>query len=209
MTYIHFITKLASTFDSYCLSLALITLFKKVLKTNIKTFNSFATDVIELLNKYNHKNILLRNSDLSNLTKTYKKLLKKYNIYLTKTPQPSQQIVKLVRSISEENIKKDLKKKDCPLEKPDYNHITNRCLMKCKENKMRDANFKCVTSSKNKTRKIYKNNSFKKSSSNSSYIKSTCVKKGKDYNPFTRRCNKPCKDNQERNSDFKCVKKNI
>ena len=39
-------------------------------------------------------------------------------------------------------------------------------------------------------------------------IKLKCKEQNKDYNPKTKRCNKPCKKNEMRDFNFKCIKNN-
>ena len=41
-------------------------------------------------------------------------------------------------------MKKEIKKKECPPDKPIHNPKTNRCLMECKDGYMRNEEFKCV-----------------------------------------------------------------
>lgn len=77
-------------------------------------------------------------------------------------------------------------------DKTEYNPLRKRCVKKCKEGKMRNSMFRCITSktktkAKMKTRKI-------------------CLGM-KELNPATNRCVKQCKEGQHRNSAFKCVKK--
>ena len=71
--------------------------------------------------------------------------------------------------------------KDCG-ENKEYNHITKRCVKKCKPDYVRNADFKCIK------------------------IQNGPCPEGKERNPKTRRCVKKCKPGYKRNSTFKCVK---
>lgn len=89
-----------------------------------------------------------------------------------------------------------LKKKYCEDElKKDYNPDTNRCLMKCADNQIRNDKKRCISNkTKTSNKKNIKDNILK------------CLKKNKIYNPMSRRCLKKCKDTEIRNKKFKCVK---
>lgn len=93
---------------------------------------------------------------------------------------------------------KTLKKKYCEDElKKDYNAETNRCLIKCADNQIRNDKKRCISNkpkTTTKTQKNLKHNILR------------CLKKNKIYNPMSRRCLKKCKDNEIRNKKFKCVK---
>lgn len=79
---------------------------------------------------------------------------------------------------------------DCK-DETEFNPLRKRCVKKCKEGKMRNSMFRCITSktkanTKTKSRKI-------------------CLGM-KELNSATNRCVKQCKEGQHRNSGFKCVK---
>lgn len=87
-----------------------------------------------------------------------------------------------------------LKKKYCEEDlNKDYNPLTNRCLIKCTPNKIRNEKQRCI-SNKNKTKKNIKDNILR------------CLKQNKIYNPMSKRCLKKCRDTEIRNKNFKCVK---
>lgn len=100
--------------------------------------------------------------------------------------------------MSQKNWKHDvtLKKKYCEDElKKDYNGDTNRCLIKCADNQIRNEKKRCISNkTKTKTIKNIKDNILR------------CLKKNKIYNPMSRRCLKKCNDSEIRNKKFKCVK---
>jgi hypothetical protein len=146
-------------------------------------------------------NLFERRTNINKFKEEYTALLKKHKIYLTSsTPKPNIKIQDKVESIYKEELKKEIKKKECPPEKPIHNPNTNRCLMECKDGYIRNEEYKCVVN------KSLKKKSYKKSSSSKMSKKSECVKKNMDYNIKTRRCNKKCKANETRNDKFKCVK---
>lgn len=91
-----------------------------------------------------------------------------------------------------------LKKKYCEDElKKDYNSVSNRCLIKCADNQIRNDKKRCIS---NKTK------SLTKTKKNLKYSILQCLKKNKIYNPMTGRCLKKCNDTEIRNKKFKCVK---
>ena len=102
--------------------------------------------------------------------------------------------------MSQKSWKNDtaLKQKYCEDElKKDYNEATNRCLIKCANNKIRNEKKRCIsnkTKTTAKTKKNIKHNILR------------CLKKNKIYNPMSRRCLKKCKDTEIRNKKFRCVK---
>ena len=76
------------------------------------------------------------------------------------------------------------------------NPTTNRCVKRCKEGQQRNEKFKCVKI-KGIARKTTKNKKTKSPK--------VCPE-NKEMNPTTNRCVKRCKEDQQRNEKFKCVK---
>jgi len=183
-----FIDKFVKTYDVYCLSFALEPLFFNIAK-NVGKYKTFCIKCIYLLRNFNHKSILARNDDIQFLIDSYKKILNEENI---KKTNPSINIKK----IPNENFLYSISDKKCPDDKPILNKNTKRCLKLCKNGYIRDSNYKCILNKK-KTRITKSINKLSR--------KSKCENQDKDYNPYTKRCNKKCKKTQKRDSNFKCV----
>ena len=189
--YREFINKVATSFDGYSLSLALVELFQHI--SNENTYNRpFLTDAIRLTQQYVKKNLATRNTDFAELRKGYKKLLEKYKID-SREPSPTKENIELAATLSVTSLNHS--KPRCPRGKPDYNPITKKCVVACKDGKERNNKFRCVKTKKqtSSNRKTKKN------------TKSGCKTKGKDLNPKTGRCVNPCKQGQKRNAEFRCV----
>ena len=152
----------------------------------------------------------MKQSNLVELKEKYVSLLKKYDYYLKKAPEPSPLVVEAIEKIKKKEIKADLAK-NCPLAKPVLNPATNRCVAECKAGFIRNKSFRCVKMN------LAKNNNTKKSTTrkkhnvslvdnnNSSAKRKLCEKINKDYNHITKRCNVKCPKHKTRNSQFKCV----
>tara|TARA_Y100000992_G_scaffold128613_1_gene84663 strand:+ start:36665 stop:37912 length:1248 start_codon:yes stop_codon:yes gene_type:complete len=186
--YKNFIDKFIKTYDLYCLTFALEPLFYNIGK-NVEKYLTFSVKCIYLLRNFNHKSLLARNEKIELLIETYKKILEEENINKT-VPLIN------IEKIPSAEFKYSIKDKECPIDKPILNKNTNRCLKLCKDGYIRNSNYKCVTNKK-KTRitKII----------NKKSKKNKCEDENKDYNPYTKRCNKKCKITQKRDSKFKCV----
>lgn len=210
-THDDFISYLQKSFDIYCLSLALLNL------ANICNFNNrsslkkdaisltFFPELSKLLREYIISDVTKRNINISELKENYVSLLKNYNYYLKKAPEPSPLVVEAIEKIKQKEIKADLAK-NCPPAKPVLNPATNRCVSECKTGFIRNKSFRCVKMNLAKTN----NNSTKKQHNPSkidsiSAKKQHCIAKNKDYNHITRRCNSKCPINKIRDSKFKCI----
>lgn len=217
-SYHDFLELAVNSFDLYTLALVFYQIANFLI--NVDKYKNFGKDLKDLSKYYILANLFERKTNIQKFKEEYTALLKKHKIYLTTgNPSPSVKIQDKVESIYKEELKKEIKKKECPPEKPIHNPNTNRCLMLCKDGYIRNEDYKCVvnkslikkkSNKNNKIKKINKNNKIKKSSSKSSSSKmskkSICVKKNMDYNVKTRRCNKKCKAGETRNNQFKCVK---
>ena len=158
-------------------------------------------DIEKLLEEY--ENILLEIGVLTRLNKSFKD-----NNVITKTPVPSS-IIKEDSKDKTEHLSAKLNKlanadpidiiNKCPTNK-ELNPKTKRCVNKCKDGFVRNADFKCVKTKKNVSKSIksktktMKSKSFKRCPDN------------KELNPKTNRCVNKCRDGFIRNADFKCIK---
>jgi serine/threonine protein kinase len=200
--YPDFLELAIDSFDLYTLALVFYQIGSFLF--NIDKYKKFGKDMKQMSKYYALPNLFERKTNITTFKEEYTALLKKHKIYLTSgTPSASIKIQDKVESIYKEELKKEIKKKECPPEKPIHNPNTNRCLMECKDGYIRNEEYKCVV---NKSLIKKKSNKTKKSSSSKMSKKSACVKKNMDYNPKTTRCNKKCKAGETRNDKFKCVK---
>jgi serine/threonine protein kinase len=189
--YNEFIRKVATSFDGYSLSMALVELFMHMFKTS--TYNQpFLKEAVRLFLAYTKKDLQIRKTDYGELLKDYRKLLVNHKI-VARTPSPTKENVELADTLSVSSLNRSNPK--CPSGKPDYNPATKKCMVACKYDKKRNHKFRCVKTKKEKTsnRKTKKN------------TKEVCSKQGKELNPITGRCLKPCKPGQKRSSKFRCV----
>ena len=208
-SYNDFLELAVNSFDLYTLALVFYQIANFLI--NVDKYKNFGKDLKDLSNYYILANLFERKTNITTFKEEYTALLEKHKIYLTTgNPSPSVKIQDKVESIYKEELKKEIKKKECPPEKPIHNPNTNRCLMECKDGYIRNEDYKCVVNKSLIKKKSNKNNKIKKSSSKSSSSKtskkSACVKKNMDYNSKTKRCNKKCKAGETRNNQFKCVK---
>lgn len=198
-----FIKDMADTFDSYCLSLALRKLMLRNLPIGYHEWNPFFDDAQELFKKYCDENLMDRYDNLDDLISEYRKLLKTYGMYNKDAPTPSKEIIEEAETLS---LKSDFFASpiipNCPPKRPDYNPKTKKCVAPCKEGKIRNANFRCVTKKQTPQKKTAKGTQKIRISK-----EQQCINRNKDYNPHTNRCLAPCKPNQRRNEKFRCVSK--
>jgi len=224
-----FLKKLVNTFDSWGLCTALLGIFNYAIYRDFEHKN-FIIDVINLLNMFS-AHLIKRKDNLHELYTSYAKLLNNHNIYTTKSKiyksnlntNINTKIKSKVNSINNSNIDNDILKLKCKQKNKDFNPLTKRCLKKCQKGFERNEKYRCV---KIKTKKknintiendkniVFKNiiksrSKNKKEITNKSIEKRIeCTKKYKEYNPKTKRCNKPCKKNEMRDFNFKCIKNN-
>ena len=223
--YNRFLNKLIDTFDVYSLCLALMDIFVPLYVHDEKNF-IFHAYVIDLLEQYNEKSLVMRNNDLKALTNEYINLLKKYDLYIDKTKpiEMSPQIKNVIKKIkhNKDNIDNILKE-NCPKDKPIFNPKTKRFLKLCKTGYERNEDYKCIKTKKlnytntsinnksinnlnNSKNNMNKLKMLKKNINNSTFKKQLqCYKENKDYNPKTKRCNTTCKKGYIRDKNFRCV----
>ena len=179
-----FLEKATTSFDSYCLTLALAKLFSYIFKKKlIPKFNLFYDSFKPILMAYCKGDIVYREIDLHKLKASYIEALKKNNLYSMTLVTPSPELIKKIKSI--EKKKKSKKSK----------------LIKSKTIKS-----KTIKSNSLKSKSI-KSKTIKSNSSGSTKKRNKCTSINKDYNHITRRCNMKCAPNKKRDSNFKCVKK--
>ncbi len=158
--YPDFLELAIDSFDLYTLALVFYQIGSFLF--NVDKYKKFGIDLKELSKHYVSPNLFERKTNINKLKEEYTALLKKHKIYLTSgTPSPSVKIQDKVESIYKEELKKEIKKKECPPDKPIHNPTTNRCLMECKDGYMRNEEFKCVINKsliKKKSNKNNKNN---------------------------------------------------
>ena len=214
-THDNFIDFVIKSFDLYSLSLALIGLSIYFRKATLNL--NFIKEFIALLSHYTLPDPKIRKINIHELKSDYIKILKKYNYYLNKTPNPSPLVEKIVEKLEKEEIKKEIIK-ECPPNKPVLNSNTNRCVLECKPGFIRNKDFRCVKTkviNKNKSKTKSKTILNKKKSNKKLSIKKItstekrkyCKSLNKDYNHITRRCNKKCEKGKIRNKNFNCVSK--
>ena len=208
-----FIEQATHSFDMYSLCYALDDLFEQLsIVEGMLNINNFLDAAIILLRDYWLFPLNYRKTNPAELKKELKELLEVHNLYDLDKPVPSVELQDLSNKYSYPlNVDSD-----CPSSKPDYNPKTKKCVVKCKGDKVRNENFRCVTK-KNRVeikpqKKIsqVKNSTRRRSSMFNNENKNNITKKcpeDKILNPNTNRCVKKCKPNQMRNKDFRCVSK--
>jgi hypothetical protein len=198
-----FIEDMANTFDSYCLSLAVKKLMSHNLPIGYHEASPFFKEARELFKKYCDENLMDRYDNLDDLISDYRKLLKTHGMYNKDAPTPSKEIIAEAETLSlQSDFFASPIRPTCPPKKPDYNPKTKKCVAPCKEGKIRNANFRCVTKKQTPQKKTTKGTQKIKISK-----EQQCKNRNKEYNPHTNRCVAPCKPNQMRNEKFKCVSK--
>ena len=220
-THDDFISYLQKSFDIYCLSFALFNLAnigalnnKSGLKKDALAL-SFFSELTKLLREYFVADVTKRNINILELKEKYVSLLKNYNYYLKKAPEPSPLVVEAIEKLKKKEIKADLAK-NCPHAKPVLNPATNRCVAECKTGFIRNKSFRCVKMNLAKNNNNNNNNNKKSASvtqkkhatskvDSTSAKRKLCEKINKDYNHITKRCNVKCPKHKTRNSQFKCV----
>ena len=201
--YDSFIQDMANTFDSYCLSLAIKKLMLRRLPLGYREASPFFKEAHSLFEKYCDDNLMDRYDNLDDLINDYRKLLKTHGLYDREAPSPSKEIIEEAETLSlQTDIFASPITPTCPPKRPDYNRKTKKCVVACKEGKIRNANFRCVTKKRTPQKKTAKITQKIKISK-----EEQCKNRNKEYNPHTNRCVAPCKPNQMRNEKFKCVSK--
>jgi len=227
--YDDFIKKATHSFDMYSLCYALDLVFKalRIMQKGIRgepEVYNFLNEVGFILKGYTLPPLHERKTNPIELKKELKELLEVYTLYDVDKPVPS---VELKELSNKHSYSFNVDKK-CPPSKPDYNPKTKKCVAKCKGDKVRNENFRCVAKKKsinlkpqkeisqslkpqneilqsmNSTRRRYA--SYSRMSNNKNNTTKKCSP-DKILNPKTNRCVKKCKPNQTRNKDFRCVSK--
>lgn len=212
-SYAAFINDIANSFDSYCLCLSLKSMIGWI-KQDLLDYNDFLKEFGQLMRNYSDKDLIIRSKDINQLINNYKNLLKKYNIYSTKAPTPSQKSIEIVNKLSLEVLekKKDQTKEKnlirCPPSMPEFNPFTRKCVKKCKDGKIRNDKFRCVQNKTKKKKSVSKKSDEATKTDSINKKMRECSEKDKDYNPLTNRCVKKCNENQKRiikENQYKCV----
>lgn len=190
-----FLKRVANGFDTYSLSLALGKMFTTIYYDDTYYNGEFIEDAKYLMSDYSKADFFKRKTDCKKLYDDYKELLNMHTVYTETTPTPSKESIEIASKLSVSNIIK------CPPGKPDYNPYTKKCVVKCKDDKVRNEKYRCVTKKKSILKKHRKTSKVK---SDNDKIK-ICTSKGKVLNPNTNRCVKVCDTGKIRNDNFKCV----
>ena len=197
--YNKFIEKVATSFDGYSLSLALMELFLHIFK--VSDYDQlFVIDAMSLIQPYVKKDLATRNTDFAELRKEYKKLLELHKI-VSREPSPTKESIELAERLSVASLNHN--RQHCPPGKPDYNPTIKKCVVACKDGKERNNKFRCV-----KTKKTKESIELDKTLSVASlnHSRQHCPPGKPDYNPETKKCAVACKDGKERNNKFRCIK---
>ena len=204
-----FLEKAVDSFDLYCLSFALLDLTQSLQyeEEDASNIANFLEELVYLFQKYTTPFLPDRLTNIVKLKKDYKELLELYNMYDTSKPTPSIESLQLSNKHSFAiNTKRENK---CPPSKPDFNPITKKCTVKCKDGKVRNEKFRCVN---NKTKKRNRQTSSTERKEKDKFHKNLdkCEKQNKALNPLTNRCVKKCKDTQIRvikDNKYVCIPK--
>ncbi len=201
MKYPQFLERVANSFDTYSLSLAFWQMFSTILNDNMFYDDKFVKDAKALMKQYCTPNFFKRKTDYKQLYNDYNALLNDHIVYTSVSPSPSKQSIEIASTLSVSTFFTPRSSAtNCPPGKSDYNPHTKKCVVKCKEGKVRNDKFRCVTK-KQSAKKSNKTQKIKLVVTK----KEECMKKGKELNPNTNRCVKPCAPGKMRNEDFKCV----
>lgn len=191
-SYDDFLELAMNSFDLYTLGLVFHQIGDVLL--TIDKYKKVGNNMRDMAKFYIIPDIFKRGTNIKKFREEYTNILKNHKIYLTSgTPSPSVKIQDKVESIFKEELNKEIKKKECPPEKPIHNPKTNRCLIMCKDGYIRNQEYKCVINKSLKKKSLKKKSLKKKSLKKKAPImskKSICAKKNMDYNTKTKRCNK-------------------
>lgn len=215
--YDDFIKKATHSFDMYSLCYALDILFEHLkdiqrkVQGETEVYNFLDAAIFELRSNRSFP-LQIRKANPTELKEELKELLEVYNLYDVDKPVPS---VELKELSNKHSYPLNVDRK-CPSSKPDYNPKTKKCVAKCKDNKVRNENFRCVTKKNSSILKPQNeipqnNNSTRTRSASYSRMPNNRINTTKKcspdkiLNPNTNRCVKKCKPNQMRNKDFRCV----
>ena len=107
-----------------------------------------------------------------------------------------------IQKQDENREQKQHPKENCPQDK-EINPATNRCVKRCKEGEQRNEKFRCV-----KIKQPNKPEPNRKTSKNKQKNNKPAMEcpPEKELNPATNRCVNRCKEGEQRNDKFRCVK---
>jgi serine/threonine protein kinase len=196
-----FLKRVANGFDTYSLTLALSKMFSTIYHHDTYYNEEFIEDAKYLMKEYSYSDFFKRKTDCKKLYDDYKELLNMHAVYTENVPTPSKESVEIATKLSMSNNLKTDNIIKCPPGKPDYNPYTKKCVVKCKEDKVRNDKFRCVTKKNSILKKHRKTNKVKSNNDKSK----DCISKGKELNPKTNRCVKLCDKGKIRNEKFVCV----
>ena len=147
-TYSKFITKAASSFDSYCLTFALKNFFEHIQR--VKHFKHvtkhFLDDGIHLMENYCHTDIYKRNIDLTYLYKQYQSILEQHNLYTKEKSKSSLSTLRIAKSLS---IQHHIEKSNS-LPKPVIIQTEKNNKKRCPNGTRRNKNGDCVANNEAK-----------------------------------------------------------
>ena len=147
-TYSKFITKAASSFDSYCLTFALKNFFEHIQR--VKHFKHvtkhFLDDGIHLMENYCHTDIYKRNIDLTYLYKQYQSILEQHNLYTKEKSKSSISTLRIAKSLS---IQHHIEKSNS-LPKPLIIQTEKNNKKRCPNGTRRNKNGDCVANNEAK-----------------------------------------------------------
>ena len=203
-SYDEFISDMADSFDSYCLSYDMLSILSSVFYSKGNKVNkTFLKAFTHLMMLHSHKSVYRRKFDLDELIRKYKTMLDTYNVFTEREPNASPEVLEEASKISVD-LKTESKEIKCPPSLPDFNPFTKKCVKKCNDGKVRNDKFRCVKGRKNNTpNRVNQNDIVTKTESNNLR---KCPPSLPDFNPFTKKCVKKCKDGKVRNDKFRCVK---
>jgi serine/threonine protein kinase len=207
--YDNFITDMANSFDSYCLSYDITNLISTIyVSKGNKIDKKFLKSLNRLMEQYSNKDMNKRDFDLDKLISTYTTMLNEFNIYTQSDPRPPPEVLENASKLSVE-LKNDNKEIKCPPSLPDFNPFTKKCVRKCNDGKVRNDKFRCVKTRKNNSPKKVNQNDMVTITISSDKIENKprkCPPSLPDYNSFTKKCVRKCNDGKVRNDKFRCVK---
>lgn len=118
------------------------------------------------------------------------------------TPINKEQMEENIQKQDENREQKQHPKENCPQDK-EINPATNRCVKRCKEGEQRNEKFRCVKIKQPNKPEPNRQTSKNKQKNNKPAME--CPPE-KELNPATNRCVNRCKEGEQRNDKFRCVK---
>lgn len=144
LSYIPFIEKVAYTFDSYSLGIAMVTVMNEINKYKWDVDLAQIQSFFEIMG---NKNISSRDYDVFKLPVMYKQILTSAGIWTTLSPKPQKNSILLQNKLIMKNKylfsnEPPTALKACDASK-ERNPITQRCVKKCLNHQRRTKHFKC------------------------------------------------------------------